>query len=125
MLMKKEEKKKVLILTSIGVLSLVLITIGITVAVFSYTRLGATENTLTTGTLKFLYTENTGVGNGISMTNALPVTDEIGKSYDTENYVFDFSVEGTNAGKDPISYEVTLRKKVDSTLEEENIKDNI
>ena len=70
-------KKKKILLSVIGILLLILVTVGVTVALFTYTRLGTTENTITTGTLKFLYTENTGVGNGISITNAFPVTDDI------------------------------------------------
>ena len=117
-----KEKKKQLLLSVLGILSLVIITIGVTYAIFTYTRLGSTENTVTTGTLKFLYTENTGVGNGISIENAFPVSDTVGKSYSTENYVFDFKVEETNTGKDEIPYEVTLRKKSTSTLSESNVK---
>ena len=117
-----KEKNKKIVLSVLGILSLVIITIGVTYAIFTYTRLGSTENTVTTGTLKFLYTENTGVGNGISIENAFPVSDTVGKSYSTENYVFDFKVEGTNTGKDEIPYEVTLRKKSTSTLSESNVK---
>ena len=117
----KDVKKRIL-LSIIGILLLLTLTIGVTVSVFTYTRLGTTENTVTTGTLKLLYTENTGVGNGISMTNALPVSDQVGKNYDTENYVFDFKVEETNTSSYVISYEVTLRKKSDSTLNENNVK---
>ena len=118
----RNEKNKKIVLSVLGILSLVIITIGVTYAIFTYTRLGSTENTVTTGTLKFLYTENTGVGNGISIENAFPVSDTVGKSYSTENYVFDFKVEGTNTGKDEIPYEVTLRKKSTSTLSESNVK---
>ena len=117
-----KEKNKKIVLSVLGILSLVIITIGVTYAIFTYTKLGSTENTVTTGTLKFLYTENTGVGNGISIENAFPVSDTVGKSYSTENYVFDFKVEGTNTGNDEIPYEVTLRKKSTSTLSESNVK---
>ena len=116
-----KEKKKIL-LSILGILLLVLATIGVTFAVFTYTKLGTTENTVTTGTLKFLYTENTGVGNGINIENAFPVSDEVGKGYNTDKYVFDFSVEATNSGVEEIPYEVTLRKKSTSTLPESNIK---
>ncbi len=106
----------------LGIITLILITVGVTYAVFNYTKLGTTENTITSGTLKFLYTENTGVGNGISITNALPVSDEIGKNYATEGYVFDFKVESTNSGTEAINYEVTLRKKKTSTLIDDAVK---
>ena len=114
--------KKKVILSVLGILMLVLVTVGVTFAVFTYTKLGTTENTVTTGTLKFLYTENTGIGAGINIENAFPVSDTVGKSYDTDKYVFDFSVEATNSGNEEIPYEVTLRKKSTSTLSESNIK---
>jgi len=115
-------KKKQIIASIVAVLLLVLLTIGVTYAVFTYTKLGTTENTVTAGTLKFLYTENTGVGAGIALTDALPVSDTVGKSYSTEGKVFDFSIEATNTGTEVIPYEITLRKKDTSTLGEEAVK---
>ena len=117
-----KDKKKELLLSILGILSLVLITVGVTYAIFTYTKLGTTDNIVTTGTLKFLYTENSKGGTGISITDAFPMTDQEGKNLIGDNNVFDFKVEGTNTGKDAIPYEVTLRKKSDSTLAESNIK---
>ena len=122
MFMNKNNKKKVLILSIIGLIGLIIVTIGITYAVFTYTKLGTTDNTVTSGTLKFLYTENTGVKTGIKLTNALPISDTQGKALDGDNNVFDFSIEATNTGTETIPYEVTLRKKSTSTLAEENVK---
>ena len=119
---KKDGRKKVLILSLLGLLSLMIITVGITYAIFTYTKLGTTDNTVTTGTLKFLYTENTGVKTGIKLTNALPISDTQGKALDGDNNVFDFSIEATNTGADAIPYEVTLRKKDTSTLKEDYVK---
>ena len=120
--MNKNNKKKALILSIIGLIGLVVVTIGITYAIFTYTKLGTTDNTVTTGTLKFLYTENTGVKTGIKLTNALPISDTQGKALDGDNNVFDFSIEATNTGTEAIPYEVTLRKKSTSTLAEQNVK---
>lgn len=108
-----EKKKKVnsIVLSVLGILSLVLITAGVTVAVFTYTKLGTTENTITVGSIEFLYTENSTGGHGITLTNALPVEDQIGKNYTGDKYVFDFKVEGTNSStSEAIPYEVTLRE---------------
>ena len=120
--MNKNNKKKTLILSIIGLIGLVIVTIGITYAVFTYTKLGTTDNTVTSGTLKFLYTENTGVKTGIKLTNALPISDTQGKVLDGDNNVFDFSIEATNTGTEAIPYEVTLRKKNTSTLQEDYVK---
>ena len=117
-----KDKKKQLLLSILGILSLVLITVGVTYAIFTYTRLGTTDNTITTGTLKFLYTENSKGGTGISITDAFPITDTEGKTLTGDNNVFDFKVEGTNTGTEEIPYEVTLRKKSTSTLAESNVK---
>ena len=117
-----QDKKKQLLLSVLGILSLVLIAVGVTYAIFTYTRLGTTDNTITTGTLKFLYTENSKGGTGISITDAFPITDTEGKTLTGDNNVFDFKVEGTNTGTEEIPYEVTLRKKSTSTLAESNVK---
>ena len=119
---KNKNKKKTLVLSIIGLIGLIIVTVGITYAVFTYTKLGTTDNTITSGTLKFLYTENTGVKTGIKLTNALPISDTQGKALDGDNNVFDFSIEATNTGTESIPYEVTLRKKDTSTLAEENVK---
>ena len=115
-------KKKKIVISILGIITIMLITVGITYAVFSYTRLGTTENIVTAGTLRFLYTENATGGRGISITNALPVTDETGKSYTEDNQVFDFKVEGENTSRDEIPYEITLRQSSDSTLPNSVVK---
>ena len=120
--MKRDNKKKALVLSVVGLIGLIVITIGITYAIFTYTKLGTTDNTVTSGTLKFLYTENTGVKTGIQLTNTLPISDTQGKALDGDNNVFDFSIEATNTGTEVIPYEVTLRKKDTSTLAEKNVK---
>lgn len=108
---EKKKKTNSVILSILGILSLVLITAGVTMAVFTYTKLGSTENTITVGTIEFLYTENSTGGHGITLTNALPVEDQVGKNYAGDNYVFDFKVEGTNSSStEAIPYEVTLRE---------------
>ena len=112
-----KDKSKAIILSAIGILSLVIITVGVTYAVFTYTKLGSTENTITAGTIKFEYTENTGIGAGIELTNALPVADDVAMEYSTEGKVFDFKVTGDNASSELIPYEVTLRQSDESTLD--------
>ncbi len=119
---KNNNKSKQILFSVLGILSLLIITIGVTYAVFTYTKEGTTDNVVTTGTLKFLYTENNTNGNGISITEAEPISDTKGKELVGDNNVFDFKVEGTNTGSEVIPYEVTLRKKATSTMGEDNIK---
>lgn len=111
-----KKKSQGILLSVIGILSVMLVTVGITFAVFTYTKQGTTENTITAGTIEFLYTENTGVGAGINITNALPVSNDVGKAYSTEGYVFDFKITGKNSGTQVIPYEVTLRETTDGSL---------
>ena len=117
-----KSKSKQILFSVLGVLSIFTITIGVTYAVFTYTKEGTTDNVVTSGTLKFLYTENNTNGNGISITEAEPISDTNGKELVGDKNVFDFKVEGTNTGSEVIPYEVTLRKKATSTMGEDNIK---
>ena len=109
-------KKKTtgIVLSVIGVLSLVLITAGVTYAFFSYAKEGTTENTITTGTITFLYDEKEATGNGIKITEALPMSDTDGKALTGDNNVFDFQVTAKTTSKTAIPYEVTARMKADS-----------
>ena len=116
------DKSKKIIMSVSGILLLMLISIGITYAIFTYTKQGNTDNTITTGKLTFLYTENTGTGTGINITNAFPVSDELGKAYSSDDQVFDFKVESEIVGDMSIPYEVTVGKTSTSTLGEEYIK---
>ena len=114
--------RRQLIVSLLGILSILVIAIGVTYAVFIYTKEGTTDNVVTTGILKFLYTENNTNGNGINISEAEPISDTKGKELVGDKNVFDFKVEGTNTGSEVIPYEVTLRKKDTSTMSEDNIK---
>ena len=120
--LNKNQKTKAITLAVIGILVLLVLTFGVTYALFSYTRLGTTENIVTTGTMKLLYIENDRAGNGINMTEAYPISDDVGKTLTGDNNVFDFTIEGSNSSNQDIYYQVVLRKKADSTLAEEAVK---
>lgn len=116
------KKSTGLLLSIIGVLSLVLITAGVTYAFFSYTKEGVTENTISTGTITFYYDEQEAEGNGIQISDALPMSDEEGKALAGANEVFNFRITSTVSGNANIPYEVTARKSADSTLGEDQVK---
>lgn len=120
--MKNINDSNKVIISLFFVFILLMFMIGFTFSLFTYTKIGTTDNTLTTGSLKFLYIENNSGGTGINITNALPVSDIIGKNYDASNQVFDFKIEASNSGNVVIPYEITLRKKASSTLEEKYVK---
>ena len=117
-----KSKKKQIIITLIAIISLIVITVGVTYAFFNYAKEGTTDNTIKTGTITFLYTEVSGVGKGISLTDAYPVADSIGKVQVGEGKVFDFKVTSNISMNSNIGYQVTARKKTGSTLANSAVK---
>ena len=117
-----KNKKKQIIITLIAIISLIVITVGVTYAFFNYAKEGTTDNTIQTGSITFLYTEVSGVGKGISLTDAYPVADSIGKVQVGEGKVFDFKVTSNISMNSSIGYQVTARKKTGSTLNDSAVK---
>ena len=117
-----KNKKKQIIITLIAIISLIVITVGVTYAFFNYAKEGTTDNTIKTGSITFLYTEVSGVGKGISLTEAYPVADSIGKVQVGEGKVFDFKVTSNISMNSNIEYQVTARKKTGSTLANSAVK---
>ena len=117
-----KNKKKQIIITLIAIISLIVITVGVTYAFFNYAKEGTTDNTIKTGSITFLYTEVSGVGKGISLTEAYPVADSIGKVQTGEGKVFDFKVTSNIEMNSSIGYQVTARKKTGSTLANSAVK---
>ena len=117
-----KNKKKQIIITLVAIISLIVITVGVTYAFFNYAKEGTTDNVVKTGGITFLYTEVSGVGKGISLTEAYPVADSIGKVQVGEGKVFDFKVTSNISMNSSIGYQVTARKKTDSTLANSAVK---
>ena len=117
-----KNKKKQIIITLVAIISLIVITVGVTYAFFNYAKEGTTDNTIQTGSITFLYTEVSGVGKGISLTEAYPVADSIGKVQTGEGKVFDFKVTSNISMNSNIGYQVTARKKTGSTLDDSAVK---
>ena len=117
-----KNKKKQIIITLIAIISLIVITVGVTYAFFNYSRTGTTDNVVKTGEITFLYTEVSGVGKGISLTEAYPISDSIGKVQVGEGKVFDFKVTSNISMNSNIGYQVTARKKTGSTLANSAVK---
>ena len=117
-----KNKKKQIIITLVAIISLIVITVGVTYAFFNYAKEGTTDNTIKTGSITFLYTEVSGVGKGISLTEAYPVADSIGKVQVGEGKVFDFKVTSNISMDSSIGYQITARKKTGSTLANSAVK---
>ena len=103
-------------------LSLMLITVSVTYAVFTYTKQGQTENTITSGGIVFHYQELDGVGHGISIIDGTPVPSN--DSAKTDNsHVFNFRITSKTNSKVDIPYIVTARLTDDSDYILGNIVD--
>lgn len=119
---RNEIKKQSRMLLILALFLLVAVTAGVSYAFFNYTRLGTTENTITTGTITFLYDEKNAVGNGIAITDAYPMDDQTGKVLTGTDSVFDFRILATTTGNADIPYEVTARKSANSDDIDSNVK---
>lgn len=115
---QKNDSKKIifsLILISILVLSV----IGISFASFVQSQKGSKDNTISTGTISMTYTEDT---NGISISNAFPMSDDVGKVLSGKNEYFDFTVNTKVSGNVDLIYEVAAVKDKASTLSDDDVK---
>ena len=116
----KKRKSTGLLLSILGVISLVLITAGVTYAFFSYAKQGTTVNSITTGTINFLYNET---NNGFTISNALPQSDTAGIGENAvDANVFTFTVTSTTPSTAYINYIVTARMDSTSTLPQDSVK---
>ena len=115
--MNKEKIKDIL---TIGVSAFILVVvIGISYSAFTYSGIGKKENTITTGAITMLYTES---DNTISVTNALPTTDNTGKTRKTSGEYFDFTVKSSITGNTDINYEIAAKEEAGNTFSGSNIK---
>ena len=119
---KKEIRQQSRILLILALFLLIAVTAGVSYAFFNYTRFGTTDNVITTGTITFVYDEKEAVGNGISISDAVPINDSDGMRQEGTNNVFDFMVLATTTGNADVSYEVTARKKATSDDIDSNVK---
>ena len=71
--------------------------------------------------VKFNYTDTRGIGNGISISNAVPLDDTIGSLLIGSNYYFDFEITAATE-KHPIKYTIIATKGDNSTLSDDNVK---
>jgi len=118
--MEKEKRdSKKIVIPILGVAVLLIAVIGISFAVFNFTGIGSKQNSVTTGTLVMTYTENT---NGITLTNAMPMTDTAGKVSTNSNEKFEFTVSASITGTAVINYEVAAIKDASSTLLDSEVK---
>ena len=112
---------KQVLLSVLGVAILVVAVVGVSFAAFSYSKTGEKVNTITTGTITMSYTD---VTNGINIQNAMPMSDEQGKTLTGENNVFDFNVSATisGSGTTQIDYAIIAAPEDGNELTDTDIK---
>ena len=117
----KENKRKINLFLLLLLFSVMFIAAGVSIAVFTYFGRGETTNVIKTGKIVFSYSDAEKVGNGINITDALPIPDSVGKSLSNSSEYFDFSVTATTTATD-LAYEIVVNKEDTSTLSDENVK---
>ena len=110
-------KRKTLVLITI-ISFLLVVTLHISVAIFTTLKNGLMETSIEIGDLTFKYTDITGVGNGINISEAEPTSDSDGKVLDT---YFDFKVDAKLTRSD-IKYSVLVEPTGNSTVNLNGIK---
>lgn len=101
--MEQNNSKRVL-LSVLGVAILIVAVVGISFAALNYDKVGGT-NSITTGTVTMSFAE---VTKGISLTDALPISDSKGMALDGEQEYFDFSVSTNASAALTINYEINV-----------------
>ena len=114
----KKKKSTGLLLSILGVISLVLITAGVTYAFFSYAKQGEKENTLSTGSITFIYNETS---DALNIQDALPKADSVGTAENANN-AYTFTVTSTTPSTAYINYIVTAKMDANSTLSPDQVK---
>ncbi len=116
------KNKKVWIFSILGIISILIVTLGITYAFFNYAKEGMTDNSITTGKITFLYEEIDKQKAGISLENAFPISDEVGRQQEGNGKVFHFTIKSDTISNMSIPYVVTARVKDTSTLDPSAVK---
>ena len=119
--MNNDDNSKQVLLSVLGVAILVVAVVGVSFAAFSFSKTGQVTNTITTGTISMSYSEPQ---NGITLTEALPMDDETGKTLQGENNTFDFTVTATikGSGKTTINYAITAVTTPATNLNDDYVK---
>ena len=113
----KSYSKRIFVLLLLVTL-LVVFVISFSFAVYVKTKDGI-ENTIKFGAVSMNYFETT---NGISIENAMPTSDEVGKKQIGKGEYFDFTVNSKLVGDIKVIYEIAAVKDKNSTIPDNEIK---
>ena len=110
---------KQIILSVLAVAILIVAVVGVSFAAFTFAGQGAVQNTISTGTISMTFSEAV---NGISITNAMPMSDATGMVQAGTNETFEFTVSAAITGNATINYEVAAIKDISSTLADSQVR---
>lgn len=117
-MLRSESKQIILSILSISIL--IIAFVGISYAAF-HTVLSSGKNSVSTGTISLQLSDNS---ESISISNAMPVSDDVGKSLTGNGNVYDFSVHTILSKNTTINYEISLEKLDINTpsLDDKNLR---
>lgn len=114
------ENKKTLLFSILGVILLLVVVIGVSYAMYTFSANGTEENVISTGTVSITYSESS----TITLDNAYPSTDATGSGVTGHDLVF--TVNAAITGSTAISYEVGLANMThNGNLTEDYVKFNL
>ncbi len=116
---QEEKKTRRLLFSIVGVTILVLAVLGLSFATFQQEHKSGNSNSITTQNISMNYTEGE---NGISIVNATPTSDAVGKLLSGKGEYFDFTITATLAGNAKVKYEIAAMKDKSSTIPDANMK---
>ena len=114
----KEYSKKIII-SLILVIILVLLVICLSFSAYIKMEQNKQSKDDVKANVSMTYTEST---NGISIENASPTSDEVGKKLNGKNEYFDFTVSTKNPNKSKVVYEIAAVKDKNSTISDNDIR---
>lgn len=114
------ENKKTLLFSVLGVILLLVVVIGVSYAMYTFSANGSKINEITTGTISVSYKETS----TITLDNAYPSTDAVGSAVTGHDLVF--TVNGSISGSTTVTYDLALANITPgTTLTAEHIKFNL
>lgn len=115
---ENSNKRKYIIYLLLFVVLLFFCVFGITYSIYKPDN---DDQEINTGNIVFTYSDVSKAGNGISIKNAVPITDELGKVMMGSNQYFDFSITATT-NKASLQYKVLVAKDDISTLDNKKVR---
>ena len=115
-------KNKRIMISITVIVSLLLVTLGVSFSFFNYMRKGTQENFVTTGNITFIYEETDAKGKGINLEDVYPISDEEGKMLSDSNSVFNFRIKANTMKSQATPYVVTARQGSNTTLDSSVVK---